>query len=153
MKIISLKSPYEPLDIEIEGQIVRTAINVSVDGLLDLAAACKKAAQKMKSLETLRDKAQKGRNPQQVRELNAELAKVMEKPIKQAIGEADYDAIVKACGMGREIRKEDCNVVFGKVFAVINETVNERHDDVLNDKAAHYLAEVEDAQPEPDTED
>ena len=61
MKIISLKSPYEPLDIEIEGQIVRTAINVSVDGLLDLAAACKKAAQKMKSLETLRDKAQKGR--------------------------------------------------------------------------------------------
>lgn len=153
MKTISLKSPYEPLEIEIEGQVINTAINVSVDGLLDLADACKKAGQKMKNLEVLRDKAQKSKDPEQVRKLNAELAKVMEKPIRQAIGDADYDAIIKACGMGREIKKEDCNIVFGQVFKVINETVNERHEDSLNEKAAHYLAEVEDAQPEPDTED
>lgn len=153
MKTINLKSPYEPLDVEIEGQVVKTAINVSVDGLLDLSDACKKAHQRMQSLETLRDKAKKGKDPEKVRKLNAEMAKVMEGPIKQAIGEADYDAIVAACGMGRAIKKEDCNVVFGRVFAVINETVNERHEDSLNDKAAHYLAEVDDAQPEPDPED
>lgn len=158
MKTISTKAPYEPLEIEIGNQVVKTAIDVSVDGLLALAAKCKKAAQKMKALESLHDKARKGKHAEALKRLNAELAKVMEGPIKQAIGEDDYEAVVKACGMGREIAKEDCNPVFAMVFRVINETVKERNEDALalndalNEKAAHYLAEVRDAQPEPDTD-
>ena len=41
----------------------------------------------------------------------------------------------------------------GKVFHAIFQTVQERKEDTLNEKAAHYLAEVDDAQSEPDPED
>ena len=153
MKTITVKSPYVPLEVTVEDKTFKTVMDLSVDGLLDLAEECKKAAKKMEALEVLREKAKKGKDPKKIRELNAEVAKVMEAPIVRAIGQEDYDAIVNLCGFGKKIKKEDCNIVFAQVFSVINETVNERREDSMNEKAAHYLAEVEDAQSEPVPED
>ena len=62
-------------------------------------------------------------------------------------------AILAACGAGGPVTKADCNIVMVKVFGAIHSTVNERMEESLNEQAAHYLAEVEDAQPEPDPED
>ena len=131
---LKVKAPYEPLTIEIGNAVVETRINVTVDGLLDIGEACNKAHSKMTALQKLR-------------------ADVLEVAVKAGIGEEGYDAIVEACGAGYPISKVDCNIVMGKVFHAIFQTVQERKEYTLNEKAAHYLAEVDDAQSEPDPED
>lgn len=150
---LKVKAPYEPLTIEIGNAVVETRINVTVDGLLDIGEACHKAHSKMTALQKLRDQAEQSKNVSQLRKLNKQTADVLEVAVKAGIGEEGYDAIVEACGAGYPISKVDCNIVMGKVFRAIFQTVKERQEDTLNEKAAHYLAEVDDAQSEPDPED
>lgn len=150
---LKVKAPYEPLTIEIGNAVVETRINVTVDGLLDIGEACNKAHSKMTALQKLRDQAEQSKNVSQIRKLNKQTADVLEVAVKAGIGEEGYDAIVEACGAGYPISKVDCNIVMGKVFHAIFQTVQERKEDTLNEKAAHYLAEVDDAQSEPDPED
>lgn len=150
---LKVKAPYEPLTIEIGNETVETRINVTVDGLLDIGDACRKAGNKMGSLQKLRDQAEKSKDAKQLRKVNAQMADVLEIAVKAGIGEEGYDSIVAACGQGQPVKKVDCNIVMAKVFHAIFQTVKEREEDSLNEKAAHYLAEVNDAQPEPDPED
>ncbi len=150
---LKITAPYEPLSIEIGDQQVNARINVTVDGLLDIGEACKKAANKMGALQKLHDEAEKAKDAKKLRKLNAQLADVLEEAVKAGIGEDGYDEIVTACGAGYPVSKADCNIVMVKVFGAIFDTVKERKEDSLNEKAAHYLAEVDDAQPEPDPED
>lgn len=150
---LKIKAPYEPLSIEIGDQQVNARINVTVDGLLDIGEACNKAANKMGALQKLHDEAEKAKDAKKLRKLNAQLADVLEEAVKAGIGEDGYDEIVTACGAGYPVSKADCNIVMVKVFGAIFDTVKERKEDSLNEKAAHYLAEVDDAQPEPDPED
>lgn len=150
---IKVKAPYEPLVVEVGDRTVNARINVTVDGLLDIGEACNKAANKMGALQKLHDEAQKTNDVKKLRKLNGQMADVLETAVKAGIGEESYDEIVAACGQGFEITKADCNVVMVKVFWAIFETVKERKDESLNEKAAHYLAEVDHAQTEPNTAD
>lgn len=150
---LKIKAPYEPLDVEIGPTLIKTSINVSPTGMIDVAEAISKAKQKVTMLSKLRDDAQASNNIKKIREANAKIADVLEGAVKAGIGDADYDAIVLACGQGREIPKADCNIVMLQVLLKINEAIEERMADSLDEKAAHYLSEVEDAQPEPNAED
>lgn len=152
MKIVA-RQPYEPLVVEIGDRTVNARINATVDGLLDISEACKKAANKIGAIQKLRDEAVAQQDAKKMRKLNMQFADVLETAVKSAIGEKSYDEIVAACGQGFEVSKADCNIVIGDVFYAIYETVRERTEESLNKKAAHYLSEVENAQPEPDTED
>lgn len=149
---LKIKAPYEPLDLEIGDQEVRCRINVTVDGLLNIGDACRKAEQRMKMLQKLHDEAQQAQDVAKMKRVNAEIADVLEPAVKAGIGEDGYDAIIAACGAGGPVTKADCNIVMVKVFGAIHQTVKERNEASLNEKAAHYLAEVDDAQPEPDPE-
>ncbi len=150
---LKVKAPYEPLSVEIGDEVVNARINVTVDGLIDIGEACTKAADKMGTLQKLHDDAEKSKDTKKLRKLNAQIADVLEGAVKAGIGEKSYDEIIAACGQGFEVKKTDCNIVMVKVFYAIYETVKERQEDALNEKAAHYLAEVDDAQTEPHTED
>lgn len=150
---LKVKAPFEPLTIEIGDQQVDTRINVTMDGMLDIAEACKKADGKMRVLQKLRDEAVNAKDAKKMRKLNAQIAEVLEVAVKSGIGEDGYDAIIAACGVNGTVSKSDCNIVMFKVFAAIHDAVKERNEESLNEKAAHYLAEVDDAQPEPDPED
>lgn len=150
---IKVKSPYEPLSVEVGNVTVNARINVTVDGLLNIGEACSKASTKMNALQKLHDDAKKTKDYKKLRKLNSQMADVLEAAVKAGIGEESYDEIIAACGQGFEITKADCNVVMAKVFWAIFETVKERQYESLNEKAAHYLAEVDNAQTEPNTED
>ena len=156
---IKVKSPYEPLSVEISDDdgntlvAVNARINVTVDGLLNIGEACRKASTKMNALQKLHDDAQKTKDSAKLRKVNGQMADVLEVAVKAGIGEESYDEIIAACGQGYEITKADCNVVIAKVFWAIYDTVKKRQDESLNEKAAHYLAEVDNAHTEPDTED
>lgn len=150
---LKVKAPYEPLSIEIGDQEVTCRINVTPDGMLSIGDACRKAEQKIKPLQKLYNDAKESKNVAKMKKANAQIADVIEPAIKAGIGEEGYDAIFAACGAGGPVTKADCNIVMVKVFGAIFETVKERREDSLNEKAAHYLAEVDDAQPEPDPED
>lgn len=150
---LKVKAPYEPLSIEIGDQEVKCRINVTPNGLLDISDACRKAEQKFKMLQKLHDEAQQTKNSAKMKKVNSQIADTVEPAIKAGIGKESYDAIIEACGADGPVTKADCNVVMVAVFFTIFETVKERREDSLNEKAAHYLAEVQDAQPEPDTED
>lgn len=152
MKIV-VKQPYEPLAVEIGDRTVSARINVTMDGLLDISDACSKAASKIGALQKMHDDAVAARDTSKMRKLNAKIADVLELAVKSGIGEESYDEIVAACGQGFEVSKADCNIVMIEVFGAIYETVRSRKEESLNRKAAHYLSEVENAQPEPDTED
>lgn len=150
---LKIKAPFEPLDLVIGDQALTCRINVTPDGLLNIGEACSKAEQKIKALQKLYDDAQQSKNVAKMKKVNTQIADVIEPAIKAGIGEDGYDAILAACGAGGPVTKADCNIVMVKVFGAIFDTVKERKEDSLNEKAAHYLAEVDDAQPEPDPED
>lgn len=150
---LKVKAPYEPLNVEIGDQEVACRINVTPDGLLSIGEACSKAEQKIKQLEKLYNDAKEAKNVAKMRKVNAHIADVIEPAIRAGIGEEGYDAIFEACGASGPVSKADCNIVMVEVFGAVYETVKERREDSLNEKAAHYLAEVDDAQSEPDTED
>lgn len=150
---IKVKAPYEPLVVEIGDRTVNARINVTPDGMLVIGEACSKAANKMGALQKLRDEAVKNKDTKKMHRVNSQVADVLESAVKAAIGEGSYDEIVTACGQGFEITKADCNIVMFNVFWSVYETIKERKAESLNEKAAHYLAEVDHAQPASDTAD
>ena len=150
MKTLKRNAPIETLDIEIGGTVVSAFIDATADNLLSLADACGKAEKEMGNISAMQRRAQAERDFPMLRKLNKGAADAMEPAIRTAIGDEAYDAVVKACGAGRAVPKESCNVVMVKILEAIAETVREQQI-VEEGKAAHYLAEVEDAQTEPYT--
>lgn len=149
---LKLKAPYEPLTIEIGDKKIEARIDVTVDNLLDLGEVCRKADQKVKAMQKLYADAMQSKNVAKAKQANKEIAEVIEPAIKAGIGEEAYDAIVAACGAGQKIDKAHCNIVMVQVLGAIYRAVMEQKENALNEKAAHYLAEVPNAQPEPDKE-
>lgn len=147
---LKVEAPYVPLDVTVGDREVKVRINATVDGKIAVGEACAKAKGKMDALQKLNDEAQATGDAKKLRKVNAQLADVLEEAVKAGIGEDGYDAITEACGAGFPVTKADCNMVMVQVFMAIYETVMERQEESLKAKAAHYLAEVEDAQPEPD---
>lgn len=150
---MKVKAPYEPLNVEIGDVEVDLRINVTPDGLLDIGEACSTAHNKIKTLQKMYNDAVDNKDAAKMKKVNAKIADVMEPAVKAGIGEDGYDAIIAACGQGGPVSKPECNIVMTQIFGAIYETVKERRNDSLNEKAAHYLAEVDDAQLEPDKED
>ena len=152
MKTIKTQALFEPLEIEIGDTTVKAAIDVTIDNLLNISNTCTKARQNLDALDVLRQKAKDNNNAEELRRMNKKAAEIIEPAVKAGIGEESYDAIVAACGAGRKISKESCNIVMVQVLMAIIEVIAEQRNEVLGAKAAHYLTEVEDAQTEPNPE-
>lgn len=153
MRSIKVVAPYEPIEVTIGDVVVNVRVNATIDGMLDISEACQKAVQKIKPLEKLQKEAEASKDTKKIRELNSKIANVLEVPVKAGIGVEGYDALYAACGQDGPIKKADCNIVMMQVFYEIYDISREYRNAQLNKKAAHYLAEVQDAQSEPDTED
>lgn len=144
---LKLKALYEPLTVQIGDAVVNTAIDVTADNLVKISEVCTKAKKEMDGVSAMQRKAKENQDHKLLQKMNNKAAEVMEPAIVAAIGQQGYDDIVKACGAGREISKSSCNVVMMRVLFAIMETVAEQQQNVINEKAAHYLAEANDAQP------
>ncbi len=153
MRSIKVVAPYEPIEVTIGDVVVKIRVNTTIDGILDLSEACQKAYQKIKPLVKLQKDAEASKDTKKIREFNNKIADVLEVPIKAGIGVEGYDALYSACAQDGPIKKADCNIVMMEVFRQIYEISQEYRNTQLNKKAAHYLAEVQDAQSEPNTED
>ena len=146
---LKLKALFEPLDIEIGDVTVHTAIDVTAENLVTISDICTKAKSKMQGVSVMQKKAEAEKNHQLLQKVNRQAAEIMEPAIVAGIGQESYDEIVAACGAGRKISKAACNVVMMRVLMAIMETIKEQQSNTIDEKAAHYLAEAEDAQPEP----
>ncbi|MBQ9042307.1 MAG: hypothetical protein IJ111_05770 [Eggerthellaceae bacterium] len=144
---LKLKALYEPLTVEIGEVTVNTAIDVTADNLMNLTEVCEKASKEMDEVSGWQRQAEKERNVDLLRKANKKAAEILEPAIVCGIGQEAYDEIVKACGAGRKISKSACNIVMVRVLYAIVDTVNEHRGVIEAEKAAHYLAEADDAQP------
>lgn len=151
---LNLQAPYEPLILNIGNAEVVATIDLTPDNLIDLSEACKKASGAAKAAGKLAEDAERNHDAAKMKEAYAKIAKAIEHPIVTGIGQGAYDEIRSACGGGEPISKAKCNLVMMQVFMAIYEKVKEaRGSEKLEGKAAHYLSEVEDAQPEPDEDE
>ena len=150
---LKFSSFYKPLTVEIGDEKVVCRINVTVNKLLELSDTCTKAEQQVKALEKLENEAKNTKNAAKMKKVNEKIADVLEVVVKAGIGEESYNEIVAACGAGGPVEKSDCNIVMIQVFAAIYEAVLEQKEESKSNKAAHYLAEVANAQAKSDTED
>ena len=144
---LKLKALYEPLTIEIGDVTVNAYIDVTADNLMNLSEVCESAAKEMNEVQGWQKQAEKERNASLLRKANEKAAEIMEPAIVCGIGQEAYDEIVVACGAGRAISKSACNIVMVRVLYAIVDTVNEHKDVLVAEKAAHYLAEADNAQP------
>lgn len=151
---LKLQSPYEPLDLIIGDREVSVMIDVTPGNLIDLSADCSKAMTMVQAAQKLAEESERSNDTGKLKESYAKIAKAIEKPIVTAIGQDGYDEIRSACGGGKPISKEKCNLVMMPVFmAVFEASFAARSGAKTSEKAAHYLSEAEDAQPKPYTED
>lgn len=150
---ISIKSLYEPLDIDIDtgrGTVrIAAEVDVTPTNMAKLARKCIDAQNKMVAIEALRRKGTETRNPEAIAESNARTGAVLREVLSDAIGEESYGELLRACGNGREMSDADCTPVTAQVFRTVNEIVVSRNEQ-MDEKAAHYLPEESHAQTEPD---
>lgn len=146
---LKMKALYEPLEIEIGDRKVSAAIDVTADNLVRISEVCTTAKGKMRDVSAMQKKAKETQDHKLLQKMNKKAAEIMEPAIVAGIGQESYDAIVEACGAGRKISKASCNVVMMRVLVAIAEVIAEQQAEAIEEKAAHYLAEVKDAQPEP----
>jgi hypothetical protein len=150
---ISIKSLYEPLDIDIDtgrGTVrIAAEVDVTPTNLARLAKTCTAAQNKMGAIEALMSKGRETNSIAKIAEANAKTGAVLRDVLTEAIGAESYGKLLEACGNGREMSDADCTPVTSQVFGMVLEIVKGRNEKA-NEKAAHYLPEESYAQTEPD---
>lgn len=150
---ISIKSLYEPLDIDIDtgrGTVrVAAEVDVTPTNLARLAKACTAAQNKMGAIEALMSKGRETNSIAKIAEANAKTGAVLREVLTEAIGADSYDELLHAVGGGHEVSDADCTPVTAQVFREVLEIVKSRNEQ-MDEKAAHYLPEESHAQTEPD---
>ena len=144
---LKLKALFEPLDVQIGNETVHAAIDVTADNLVRISEVCTKAKKDMDGVTAMQRKAQETQDHALLQKMNDKAAAIMEPAIVTAIGQQAYDDVVTACGAGREISKTSCNVVMVRILYAIMEVIAEQQQNAIDEKAAHYLAEADNAQP------
>lgn len=151
---ITVKALYEPLDVTIEGPgdavTVHASVDVSADNLLDIAGACIGASDKMAVAGKLIADARARRDVRAIKKVTQETARIVEDALVLAIGRDSLDEVVGAATGGDNASPSACYEVLGAVLMAVKDIVMARYGDRMDEKAAHYLSEVADAQPEPD---
>ena len=150
---ISIKSLYEPLDIDIDtgrGTVrVAAEVDVTPTNLARLAKTCIAAQNKMGAIEALMSKGRETNSIAKIAEANAKTGAVLREVLTEAIGADSYDELLHAVGGGHEVSDADCTPVTAQVFREVLEIVESRNGQ-MDEKAAHYLPEESHAQTEPD---
>ncbi len=144
--LIKVQSPYVPIDIEIGDEVVHVYVNTTVDGLTNIANRCYEAAQKFDEKQPIVDEATKANDIDTILAINDEIATIAEGAIRSAIGDG-YDRIMAAlANTAPEFKPSDANHVMIQVMDAVLEIVKDAKAEMLNNKAAHYLSEVSNAQ-------
>lgn len=151
---LKLKSLYEPLDIKIEGAgTVHASVDVSADGLLDLAEKCIGAQEKMQETSKLLEEARRRKDATEIKRLNAKAAKVIRGALDIAIGPESVEEVLLLASGGRSFSDSAAIELLGEVLVAVSGIVMGRYEARMDEKAAHYLSEVANAQPEPNAAD
>ena len=150
---LSIKSLYEPLDIDIDtgrGTVrVAAEVDVTPTNLARLAKTCTAAQNKMGAIQALMDKGREAGSIAKIAEANAKTGGVIRDVLTEAIGADSYEELLRAVGNGHEVTDADCTPVTSQVFRMVTEIVKSRNEQ-MDEKAAHYLPEESHAQTEPD---
>ncbi len=150
---ISIKSLYEPLDIDIDtgrGTVrVAAEVDVTPTNLARLAKTCTAAQNKMGAIEALMSKGRETNSIAKIAEANAKTGAVLREVLTEAIGADSYDELLHAVGGGHEVSDADCTPMTAQVFREVLEIIKSRNGQ-MDEKAAHYLPEESHAQTEPD---
>lgn len=150
---ISIKSLYEPLDIDIDtgrGTVrIAAEVDVTPTNLARLAKTCTAAQNKMGAIQALMDKGRETGSVAKIAEANAKTGAVLRDVLTEAIGADSYEELLRAVGNGHEVADADCTPVTAQVFRMVLEIVKGRNEQ-MDEKAAHYLPEESHAQTEPD---
>lgn len=150
---ISIKSLYEPLDIDIDtgrGTVrVAAEVDVTPTSLARLAKVCTAAQNKMGAIEALMSKGRETGSIAKIAEANAKTGAVLRDVLTEAIGADSYEELLRAVGNGHEVADADCTPMTAQVFREVRGIVESRNEQ-MDEKAAHYLPEESHAQTEPD---
>ena len=112
---ISIKSLYEPLDIDIDtgrGTVrVAAEVDVTPTNLARLAKTCTAAQNKMGAIQALMDKGREAGSIAKIAEANAKTGGVIRDVLTEAIGADSYEELLRAVGNGHEVTDADCTPV------------------------------------------
>lgn len=171
---LNISPILEPLTINIGDRSVTAVVDLGMDNLIEVCKTAAKAQEKIGYLNIQLTQAKSKNNLDEMKDANKKISKAFREVIVSAIGQESYDEIIEACGNGHKVNPTACNQVMAIIFNNImtlaqnnlkelkNSKVNVSQDNVrvirmdnndVNDKAAHYLSEVANAQAEPDTEE
>lgn len=148
-KIIAFGKLFEPLDIELGEDTVHTRIDLRDSSINKNWETLRSSREKMEALKNGLAKLESTDSPE-ADAIARDMAEIMRPAICGAIGEQAYMDILVACGIdGKPVPPEEANMVMALVFSEIEVAIIARITEFKNNKAAHYLKEIANAQPEP----
>lgn len=140
---------FEPLDIELGDETVHARIDLRDSSVNKNWELLRSSREKMEAIQEASKALESACGPEADK-----IAKDMARPhapprYAGAIGEQSYLEILVACGDGEPVQPEEANMVMALVFSEIEVAIIDRIKAFRGNKAAHYLKEIANAQPEP----
>ena len=155
---IKVKALYEPLDVTVEGPAgeavtVHAVVDVSGDHVAEVASVCQASASKLAAARLLAGKAEAAKDMRAMRKALDDMGRIAEDALAAAIGAEKVGEIVEAATCGAPLPPGARAELLAPVLSAVQDIVLARTHVLASEKAAHYLSEVADAQPEPDEGD
>ena len=146
-KIIAFGKSYEILSIELGDATVTARIDLrdsTIDKNFKILRSKRVEAERLMAKQD----ALESKDGPEADGLAKGMAAIIAPAIIAAIGEESYNEILAACGDGDPVEPEEANMLMTLVFAEIEAVMVERFKAFRGSKAAHYLQELNNAQPE-----
>ncbi|CAK7059425.1 MAG: hypothetical protein MEEGG_02817 [Eggerthella lenta] len=147
-KIIAFNKSFEPLDIELGDETVHARIDLRDSSVNKNWELLRSSREKMEAIQEASKALESACGPE-ADKIAKDMADLMRPAICGAIGEQSYLEILVACGDGEPVQPEEANMVMALVFSEIEVAIIDRIKAFKDHKAAHYLKEIANAQPEP----
>ncbi len=124
---LKLDAVYEPLEVEVGGEVVHLSIDLSDETRLERSQACLAASQRLAAVAKLAEDAEARQDAEAAKRLQRDYAKDLRSVTALMVGEEGAEAVLGALKGGRDVPDAACNGQMAKLVGAIAEVVAARN--------------------------